>query len=176
MFFMRELPNLFCHIQLTVVQCVCVRVCCVLNRACSIAVILLLYLRYLHIYTCVINYARASHTYSVSSLVSHLKSSNQWDNTVVVVFMADNKFSDKDAGAGGKSHSSAETSRYPFAREEEEEEEGRDRDRFEGRFEGAVRGPAFISGGFVETSLLVSGTAPHRYAPRAHAPNNCVII
>jgi hypothetical protein len=84
--------------------------------------------------------------YSVSSLVSHLKSTDEWDNTVVV-FIGDNKHSDTAAGQR-RSH--------PFAKEEG----GRGRD---GYFEGAVRVPAFISGGFVETSLLAADTAPYRY-------------
>jgi hypothetical protein len=85
------------------------------------------------------------YTYSVLSLVSHLKATNEWDNTVVV-FIGDNKYSD----TAGQRRS------HPFATEVL----GRGRGGF---FEGDVRVPAFISGGFVETSLLAAGTAPYRY-------------
>jgi hypothetical protein len=64
----------------------------------------------------------------------------------VVVFIGDNKYSD----TAGQRRS------HPFAKEEG----GRGRD---GYFEGDVRVPAFISGGFVETSLLAADTALYRY-------------
>jgi hypothetical protein len=63
--------------------------------------------------------------------------------------------------AGKKNYTGAgQGSSHPFTKEG-----GRGRGVY---FEGGVREPAFISGGFVAASLLAAGTATHRYAKHTH--------
>jgi arylsulfatase A-like enzyme len=84
------------------------------------------------------------HNNRIRSVVNHLKEINEYDNTIIV-FLADNGKYPSTAHNKGSSSS-------PFS--------SGARDHF---YEGDIRVPAFISGGYVEKSLFAAGTEPYRW-------------